>query len=83
MGGVGLTSWVMDLCSPDQFEVMVRRFQICYSAGSLVFSVMPGVLADMSGGSYVPAYYIFSSCCLGMVIMIVMLYHKAGKAYLY
>ena len=56
---IGLSSWVTDLSSQKDFDDNVRRFQLGYSAGCLAFSSLPGILADRSGGSYVPAYALF------------------------
>ena len=59
---VGLTTWAGEWSRPEQFDRNVRRFQIGYTAGGLVFSALPGILADRSGGSYVPAYVFFILC---------------------
>lgn len=56
---VGLTAWVGDWSREDQYDDNTRRFQLGYSGGALVFSALPGILADRAGGSYIPAYFFF------------------------
>ena len=56
---VGLTAWVGDWSREDQYDANTRRFQAGYSGGALLFSPLPGLLADRAGGSYVPAYVFF------------------------
>lgn len=78
LGTVGLTAWAGDLSSPEQFDATVRRFQACYSAGGLIFSSLPGILADRFGGSYVPAYIFFVLCAAFTVLAIQWLYRRTG-----
>ena len=56
---VGMTAWVGDWSAEDQYDTNTRRFQLGYAGGTLVFSSLPGILADRTGGSYVPAYQFF------------------------
>lgn len=74
---VGLTAWAGDLSSPEQYDATVRRFQIGYAAGSLLFSPLPGLLADRFGGSYVPAYVFFTACTVAVVWIIRRTYKTA------
>ena len=76
---VGLNAWAGDLSSPDQYNANVRRFQLGYSGGTLLFSSLPGVLADRFGGSYVPAYLFFVFCTLFVLGSVQWLYRAAGK----
>jgi len=76
VGTVGLTVWAGDLSTPEQYDGTVRRFQVGYAAGGLVFSTLPGLLADRFGGSYVPAYIFFTACAVFVVLSIGLLYRK-------
>ena len=67
---VGLTAWAGDLSSPEQYDNTVRRFQLGYAAGGLIFSSLPGILADRFHGSYIPAYIFFTVCTLFVVCSI-------------
>ena len=77
LGTVGLTAWAGDLSGPEEYDSTIQRFQIGYSAGSLVFSSLPGILADRFGGSYVPAYLFFTLCAVFAVVTIQYLYRHA------
>lgn len=61
---VGITEWAGDLSTAEEYESVVRRFQLGYAAGGFVFSSLPGVLADRFGASYVPAYLFFILCAV-------------------
>ena len=67
---VGLTAWAGDLSAPEQYDETVRRFQLGYAAGGLIFSSLPGILADYFHGSYIPAYVFFTVCTLFVVFSI-------------
>ena len=71
---VGLTAWCGDWCRPEQYEATVRRFQIGYALGGLVFSALPGALADRSGGSYTPAYLLFTLCAAALAFCVERVY---------
>ena len=80
LGTIGLTAWAGDLSSPEQYDATIQRFQTGYAAGGLVFSTLPGILADRFGGSYVPAYMFFIACAAFTVAVIQRVYRKAGLA---
>ena len=78
LGTVGITAWAGDLASHEQYDGTVRRFQTVYAAGGLLFSGLPGLLADRFGGSYVPAYMVFTACAVFAVLAIQWLYRRSG-----
>lgn len=55
---VGFSVWAKDFSSSETLPDEVKKFQICFGIGNLVFSVMPGAVADITG-SYAPAYAVF------------------------
>ena len=55
---VGLSIWATDFSPIELVSRRVQQFQLCYALGSLVFSFMPGMFADLTG-SYAPAYAAF------------------------
>lgn len=77
---VGLTAWAGDLSTAEQYDNNIRRFQIGYAAGTLVFSSLPGILADRFGGSYIPAYLFFTLCAVFVLLSIQWLYRAMGQA---
>lgn len=58
MSTVGLSVWAEDFTDTARFDWALRLFQMGYGAGALVFSFMPGMIADRCG-SYAPAYIVF------------------------
>lgn len=79
---VGLSTWPSELSSPARHDRLIQIFQIGYAAGSLVFSPLPGIMADRAGGSYRPAFLLFLG--LGAVIyvtvQIVLTRHKKKES---
>ena len=71
---VGLTAWAGDLSSPEQYDDTIRRFQLGYAAGTLLFSALPGILADYFNGSYIPAYIFFVGCAIFVLLSVQRLY---------
>ena len=82
MTTVGLTAWAGDWSTAEQYDATVRRFQIVYAAGGLIFSSLPGILADHFGGTYVPAYMFFTVCTAAVLFTAQHMYriHKNGPA---
>ena len=72
---IGPSAWAGDLVSGNNYAKVVRRLQISYSGGSLLFANMPGLLADRFG-SYVPAYILFSSMLVAAVVFVRIAYGK-------
>lgn len=79
LGTVGLTAWAGDLSRPEEYDDTIRRFQTCYAAGGMVFSTMPGLLADAFGGSYVPAYIVFAAFAVFVTLAIGWTYRTAAE----
>ncbi len=79
MTTVGLTAWAGDWSGPGQYDRTVRRFQIGYAAGGLVFSPLPGILADAFGGSYRPAYLVFTACTVFVLSAAQFMYRKQRR----
>ena len=78
LGTVGMTAWANDLASPEQYDRTIQRFQTGYAAGGLIFSSLPGILADRSGGSYVPAYMFFTLCAIFLLLSLQGTYRRTG-----
>jgi len=73
---VGLTTWAGDWSSGKDYDRTVRRFQIGYAAGGLLFSSVPGIIADHAHGSYVPAYMVFTGFAVVTLPAVQMMYRK-------
>jgi len=64
---VGLSVFAADIAKTSEYGKMVKRFQMAYMIGSLVFGPLPGLIADATG-SYVPFYVLLS--VLAMIAMV-------------
>ena len=76
---IGLTVYAEDLSSLENFENRVREYQMCYTLGSLTFSPIVGILADVTG-SYVPFYSIAAVLSVTALTIIEANYRKKGTA---
>ncbi|NLU25273.1 MAG: OFA family MFS transporter [Clostridiales bacterium] len=66
---VGIATWAGDFSSEEHFSRTLGRFQSAYLVGGLVFSTLPGLIADRTG-SYVPAFELFTLgtvACFGIL----------------
>lgn len=77
-GMVGLPLWAGDLSSPEAFPGRLRFMQFSYSLSSLIFTLVPGVLADWFG-SYIPSFIIFTIMAALSIFLVEWIYGKAGK----
>ena len=76
---IGPSVWSGDMSSPDQFPKVVRRLQVIYAGGALAFASVPGILADRFGGSYLPAYMLFSVFLAVTLVCIWLAYRENGR----
>ena len=76
---IGPSVWAGDMSSPDQYPKVVRRLQVIYAGGALLFASVPGILADRFGGTYIPAYILFSVFLALALLFIWLAYRENGK----
>jgi len=76
---IGPSVWAGDMASPDHYPKVVRRLQVIYAGGALLFASVPGILADRFGGSYIPAYILFSAFLTLTLLFIALAYRENGK----
>ena len=79
IGSVGAVSWVWDLTSHEQNDRAVQLMQICLYIGMVGFNFLPGVIADLIGGSYKPVYIGYALLSLPTFFVIQYLYRKSFK----
>lgn len=79
LGTMGLSLWAMDFSHPDSYAKTVRLFQTGYGIGTLAFSFLPGMVADLTG-SYGPAYAIFLAAGLFSLAVVQSSYRLKRKA---
>lgn len=79
MSTVGLSVWAEDFSAPERFDWALRLFQTGYGLGALVFSFMPGAVADVCG-SYAPSYVIFLACGIFALLSVQSTYRRLSAA---
>lgn len=75
VGTVGISLWVADLSSTEDYAKNVRSSQTIFSVGSLVGSPVPGIIADING-SYSHVYLLYAVLCILVLVMIQAIYKK-------
>jgi MFS family permease len=75
LGSVATYQWGSDLYGSAGYANAVRVFSITYNVGSLVFSSIPGIMADHMGGSYMPAFIMFTVIAVVCLTLLQWLYH--------
>lgn len=70
VGTTGLSMYGLDMAAnPEEGAKQVKRFQIAYMIGTMVFSSVPGIMADAADGSYVTAFVVM--CGIIAVSMVI------------
>lgn len=76
---VGLSAWPADLAPGAGYEKAVQRFQLGYAAGTLLFTSLPGMMADRAGGSYLPAFALFAFFAAAVFTLIQLAYRRTQR----
>lgn len=76
---VGISAWATDLVPPKDLDCTVGRFQIFYTLGMLIFSVVPGPIADRFG-SYAPVFLLFGLMVFVVLLILQWAYRKNERA---
>lgn len=76
-GSISTYQWSSDLYGAEGYANGVRIFNMAYTAGSLVFGPVPGIIADHFG-SYVPAFVLFLGIFVVTFALLQGLYHRLG-----
>ncbi len=72
----GPTAWAGDLSEPEDYDATIQRFQKMYTLGSLIFTLLPGIIADRCSGSYLPAFWLFTAFSVYMIAAVQRQYIK-------
>lgn len=75
---IGPSVWANDLADSAWYPVVIRRLQVIYAGGALVFASIPGILADHFG-SYLPAYLLFSAINALSLLLIALSYRRGRR----
>ena len=80
MSTVGLVIWASDLSAEGEFEKLNHRYQTGFSLGALMFSFVPGAMADYFHGSYIPAFFLLTICLVIVIITVTFIYKRNEAA---
>ena len=72
---IGMTLWAVDFSTPATHKRTVQLYQILYSAGGMVFSGVPGIIADRTG-EYQTSYIICAAMTLVTIAVLIICYRK-------
>ncbi len=75
---VGLTVISNEIAKQEYYAVIVRRIQIIYMMGSMIFGVVPGLIADQTG-SYIPAFVMITIFAVISAVLVQSVLYKRCK----
>ena len=77
---VGLTAYAKDLSTPEQYAAVQQQYQTAYQLGTLSLSVMPGIVATLTGhyGGY---YLLIAILMTGATAIIQNTYGRKIRAF--
>ena len=76
---VGLPVWANDFSTPEKYPVTLRHFQTANMTGAFLGSSVPGVLADRSGGSYLPGFALHALYALIALVILQIIYRRRER----
>ena len=76
----GLAIWVGDLCNPEEYENMTAKTQFLFSLGTTIWTTVPGIVADLNGGSYKIAFILFFVMIVANAAIVHKLYSAKEKS---
>ena len=79
MIAIGLVTWVTDWVPERSWAKFRQRWQLVFNIGCLIFSIVPGILADRFGGSYLPTFYIYLGESVVCLIILFITYRASRR----
>ena len=76
---VGISAWPADLAPGAGYEKTVQLFQMGYAACTLLFTSLPGMMADRANGSYLPAFTLFALFAVLIFTFVQLAYRRARR----
>ena len=80
MGMVCMVLWPLDWADGFEQDVMKQRLQVTYSATGIAFSVVPGITADLAGGSYLPIFVFYVLIGILLTALLIRNYRQARSS---
>ncbi len=77
---VGYPLWAGELTSANYYAKTLRRFQILYCAGGIIFTGIPGRIADVTG-EYKSSYFLMAFLILVSLLILLYAYKRRDTRY--
>lgn len=77
---IGYPLWAAELDSADHYAKTLRSFQILYCAGGIVFTGVPGRIADTTG-EYKSSYLLMAALVLASMLILLHAYRRRKQRY--
>ena len=78
VGSVTISTYAIAISTEEAYPGVLSRFQLLSMLGTLIFGVMPGMIADATG-SYIPAFIILFVLTLYAAVSLQVIYKKIQK----
>ncbi len=78
---VGIPVWAGDFASPDNYPEVMRKLQMIYAAGAMLFANMPGIMARSDGKLYYSVCYFRTYDGILMLLLNLAYKSKAASSY--
>ena len=75
---VGISVLAAEFSTQAQYVRVLKNAQFTYTLGGLLSSVVPGIIADLTG-SYIPAYRLIMCCGLVFIAAVVLMYRDRDR----
>ncbi len=79
IGSTGIPIWSLHLSLPEERVATVRSFQLGYAAGGFVFTLLPGIIRDLTG-TYLVSYVLFALMAALALAIVLVVYARVGKS---
>ena len=80
MFNIGPSLWSADLASRQDYARMLKWLQIFYNLGGIIFTAIPGMIADRTG-EYRSSFMMFAVMMTVMLLLLLYIYCRRKKEY--
>lgn len=75
----GVSIWSLELSSEEHRMRLVRSFQLAYAFGGFAFNIMPGIVAEVTGG-YALNYLVFAVFMCVCAVLVMAVYRSRARS---
>lgn len=69
------SAFALRVSAEEDYPEILSRFQTMHTLGGLVFATIPGIIADLAGGSYIASYIIMAAAIIMASVILERVYH--------